>query len=218
MLESISLKSFFIPLEIKDQEARDEKLMKAIIMFSFASFLFFFFVTLSGFEPIARRLLSESDPYASRTQAVLGVNDNTPVYIKSSDETLKLLLNNAQLGEGVLEFDLYSPEAISGAELYFQVTDTLKIKGIVCSSQFKCFEEISEGSLTIKMFRAPDLADQPLLGRLPIATIVYDESTYGELILNGKNIQASKVVKLGSTENLLNDDVIYLQVGVKPAN
>ncbi len=204
-------------MEIKDQEARDEKLMKAIIMFSFASFLFFFFVTLSGFEPIARRLLSDTDQYASRTQAVLGVTDNDSIYPVPTDENVKVLLNNAQLGEGVLEFDLYNPESISGAELYFQVTDTLKIEGVVCSSQFKCFDEISKGSLTIKMFRAPDLADQPLLGKIPVATIIYDESTYGELILNDENIQISKIVKLGSTNNLLGDEVVYLQVGVKPA-
>ena len=186
-----------------DSTQDGDKMLKAVVLLSLGSFLFFFYVSLSGFQS----LLDTGESSQPVVTHVLGAS--TVV----EKEYVEVKLNNANNGEAVLELHPSSPLAIAGAEFHFQLNESLEIEGVVCSSQFVCVDEVEDGVYHLSIFRLPDQADIPLSGKVKVATLLYGENSYGEMILNGGNTRPSMIAELGNDDNLLSSEVLYLAVG-----
>lgn len=182
-----------------------------------ASFIFFMYVGFIGgiglWKSSRPSRAGDVQGVSSSLKAENSVEDNQIPLHKQSNATLAL--NNTVNGIGVIELNLESPMQITDARLEFKVEGDLLIKDIECGRSFECLQvAYNEESIALYLVGANKQFPRYLQGKITVATIYYDESTSAELVLNGDQSK-SGVATLGSSNNLISEDIQYLAIGRK---
>ena len=190
-------------------ETEQEKQLKSLVLVSLGSFLFFFYVFLTGVDGL---ITISSDKSPSEPQIYGTSTTTTDNVVNPVANVAVVRLNNATIGEGVLEMVLSKPTKLAGAEFDMYINGNLDIKDVICDPEFECYYTYADNILNLVFFRFPGNASSVIDGTIELGTIIYDPDTSAELVVNDQNSNQSTVLEVGSSENLLSPDMQYLPV------